>query len=110
MNMGSYSYSSLSKIESKKISSLSALLKIIAEESRLKLLRIIKQEEHCVCEIMNHTDLSQSLISHHLKDLKDIGIVKDEKRGLKVYYSLTEKGKNITDLIFNTLKKEVATV
>ena len=49
---------------------------------------------------MEHVDLSQSLISHHLGDLKDIEVVTDAKRGLYVYYSLTEKGKKITDLLF----------
>jgi len=50
---------------------------------------------------MKHVNLSQSLISHHLKDLKDAGIVADEKRGLYVYYSLTEQGKSITNALFN---------
>lgn len=61
---------------------------------------ILRQGEHCVCKIMEHVDLSQSLISHHLKDLKDAGIVTDKKRGLYVYYSLTEQGKNITNVLF----------
>jgi DNA-binding transcriptional ArsR family regulator len=49
---------------------------------------------------MEHVDMSQSLISHHLKDLKDAGLVTDEKRGLRVYYWLTDKGRKITNLIF----------
>ena len=44
---------------------------------------------------MEHINLSQSLISHHLKDLKDAGVVMDKKRGLRVYYSLTAKGEHI---------------
>jgi len=51
--------------------------------------------------------MSQSLISHHLKDLKDAGVVMDEKRGLRVYYWLTDKGKHITNLLFQIPKKEV---
>ena len=49
---------------------------------------------------MDHVGLSQSLISHHLKDLKEISLIVDEKKGLRVYYSLTEKGKRIINLIF----------
>ena len=108
MNMSSYSCCSPSSSESKQVVSLSGFLKIVSEESRLKLLCILRQGEHCVCEIMEHVDLSQSLISHHLKDLKEAGIVKDEKRGLRVYYSLTEKGKHITNLLFDITKKEVS--
>jgi DNA-binding transcriptional ArsR family regulator len=47
-----------------------------------------------------HVKLSQSLISHHLKDLKEAGIVSDEKKGLKAYYSLTKKGEKIINTLF----------
>jgi ArsR family transcriptional regulator len=106
MNMNSYSCCTPSSSESKHVASLASLLKIISEENRLRILCIIRQGKHCVCEIMEHVDLSQSLISHHLKDLKDAGIVTDEKQGLRVYYSLTDKGKYITNLIFSIPKKE----
>ena len=76
-------------------------MKLVSEESRLKILCILRQGEHCVCELIEHVHLSQSLISHHLKDLKDAGVVIDERRKLRVYYSLTEKGKHVTDLLFN---------
>jgi len=107
MNMGSYSCCSPSSAESKQVSSLSSLLKIISEESRLRLLCILRQGEHCVCEMMEHVNMSQSLISHHLKDLKDAGVVTDEKRGLRVYYSLTKKGKHVTNLLFSIPQKGV---
>jgi ArsR family transcriptional regulator len=101
MNMSSYNCCAFNTQEAGQVASLSTLMKIVSEESRLKLLCILRQKEHCVCELMEHVDLSQSLISHHLRDLKDAGVVTDEKRGLRVYYSLTKKGKRITDLIFN---------
>jgi ArsR family transcriptional regulator len=100
MNMSSYSCCTSSTSESKQVASLASLLKIVSEGSRLKILCILRQGEHCVCEIMEHVDLSQSLISHHLQNLKEIGVIKDEKRGLYVFYSLTPKGKNITNLLF----------
>lgn len=100
MNMGSYNCCALKSLESKQIVSLSSLLKIVSEESRLKLLCILRSGKHCVCEIMEHVDLSQSLISHHLKDLKEAGIVDDEKKGLRVYYSLTKKGEKIINSLF----------
>jgi ArsR family transcriptional regulator len=100
MNMDSYKCCTSSTVEGKKVDSLVSILKIVAEPNRLKLLCILQKGEHCVCEIMKHVDLSQSLISHHLKDLKGALVVKDEKRGLYVYYSLTEEGKRIADLLF----------
>lgn len=100
MNMASYKCCSTVTTEGKKVGSLVSILKIVAEPNRLKILCILQKGEHCVCEIMQHVDLSQSLISHHLKDLKDAGVVDDEKRGLYVYYSLTKEGKRITNLLF----------
>lgn len=87
---------------------MSTLLEMISEESRLNLLCILRQGEHCVCELMEHVGLSQSLISHHLRDLKETGVVTSEKRGLRVYYSLTDKGKYITDLLFSIPRKVVS--
>lgn len=99
--MDSYSCCIPSSKESKKVSNLSALLKIVSEESRLRLLCILRCGEHCVCEMIGHDNLSQSLVSHHLRDLKDAGIVTYKKQGLRVYYELTAKGKRITDVLLN---------
>lgn len=105
--MGSYSCCSQSSRELREVASLSSLLRLVSEKSRLKLLCILRRGEHCVCELMEHVEMSQSLISHHLKDLKDAGIVTDNKQGLRVYYSLTDKGKHITNLLFSISKKGV---
>jgi ArsR family transcriptional regulator len=106
MNMGSYNCCTSNKKEERDVSQLSPLLKLVAEESRLKLLCVLRQGKHCVCELIEHGNMSQSLISHHLKDLKDTGLIKDEKRGQWVYYSLTAMGKRTTDLLFRINRKE----
>ena len=85
---------------SKEVGELSTFLKLISDNSRLQILCILQKNEHCVCELMEETKLSQSLVSHHLKDLKDAGLVTDRKDSKWVYYSLTSKGKMITNLIF----------
>lgn len=100
MNMSSYVCCENDSQEITKVDSLSHLLKIVGEPSRLKILCMLRQNEHCVCELIDHIKLSQSLISHHLQDLKESGIVVDEKRGSFVYYALTLKGRKTTDLIF----------
>jgi len=100
MNMSSYGCCSTFTKESKQVASLSSLLKLVSEESRLRLLCVLQKGEHCVREMMEHVGFSQSLISHHLKDLKDAGIVEDKKKGLRVYYSLTKKGEHIINLLF----------
>lgn len=100
MNMNSYDCCSKKSSKSKKVGELSFLLKIVSENSRLQILCILQKDEHCVCELIKETKLSQSLISHHLKDLKDANLVSDRKDGKWVHYSLTDEGKRITNLLF----------
>ena len=60
--------------------------------------------EKCVSEIVLETKCSQSLVSHQLKVLRDIDVVKARKNGLRVYYSL--KDGHIKEIL-NTLKEHV---
>ena len=60
--------------------------------------------ERCVSEIVEETKCSQSLVSHQLKVLKDLDVVKARKEGLRVYYSL--KDGHIKELL-NLLKEHV---
>jgi len=101
MNMGSYSCCSPSNAEFAKVGTLSSLLKLVAEPSRLKILCILRQGEHCVCEFEDHVGLSQSLLSHHLADLRDAGLIVGEKKGLNVHYSLTPEGVLVGGQIFS---------
>ena len=66
-------------------------LKIISEENRMRILCILKSGPKCVCEIWPNLDLSQNLTSHHLSVLKEFGLVKSKKQGLKVFYELNDK-------------------
>lgn len=100
MNMYSYDCCKTEKINYQDVSLLSSLLKLVGDDSRLKILCILRQGEHCVCEIIQHLGLSQTLVSHRLKDLKDFGLVSDRKDSKWSYYSLTDKGKEITELVF----------
>lgn len=64
-------------------------LKIMAEENRLKILCILLNHgEKCVCEIWQYLALPQNLTSHHLKVLKDFGLLTSRKEGLNVLYSI----------------------
>ena len=103
MNMNSYSCCQRGSKEDKSLKELIPILKVVAEESRIKILCILKQGKHCVCELTEHLPLSQSLISHHLRDLKDADIVTNKKHGLRVYYSLTNKGEQLTDSLFKLI-------
>lgn len=65
-------------------------IKAIGDPTRLRILNYLKQE-CCVGELWKKLNLSQNLTSHHLKVLKESGLVIPEKRGLKVVYKLDKK-------------------
>ncbi|MCX6723233.1 MAG: metalloregulator ArsR/SmtB family transcription factor [Candidatus Staskawiczbacteria bacterium] len=66
-------------------------LKIVSEENRVRILCMLKDGPKCVCEIWPNLDLPQNLTSHHLGVLKEAGLVKSNKQGLKVFYELNDK-------------------
>ncbi len=69
-----------------------AAFKALADPTRLRVLHILAGGEHCVCEIQNHFEaIPQNLLSHHLRVLKEAGLVSAEKRGRWVYYHLNRQ-------------------
>lgn len=70
------------------ISVSSRFFKALADETRLKVLKLLRIREMCVCEIMVALDLTQPTASHHLGILENIGLVKGRKRGKWVFYSI----------------------
>ena len=62
--------------------------KALADETRLRILGLLKVREMCVCEVMVALDLTQPTASHHLGLLENAGLVKDRKEGKWVFYSL----------------------
>jgi ArsR family transcriptional regulator, arsenate/arsenite/antimonite-responsive transcriptional repressor len=66
------------------------LLSALADPTRLGIVTMLSglDEPLCVCDIVTQFDLGQPTISHHLKVLREAGLVGCEKRGLWVYYWL----------------------
>ncbi len=100
MNMRSYECCSATKSSTPISNNLLSLIKLLSVSNRLELLNILRSGEHCVCQFSDHIEVSQSLISHHLRALKDFGLVSDRKDSKWSYYSLTPKGIEIASNIF----------
>ncbi|OZD17780.1 transcriptional regulator [Rhodococcus sp. 06-156-3C] len=68
---------------------LARMFKALGDPVRLRLLSLVASHdggEACVCDISPHFDLSQPTISHHLKVLRECGLLDCERRGTWVYY------------------------
>ncbi len=66
-----------------------AVFRALGDETRLRLLELLRGGEQCVCDLTAELDVSQSLLSFHLKTLKEVGLVSDRREGRWVYYSLS---------------------
>lgn len=69
---------------------LTQLFKILSDESRLRILMLLKYEPLCVCELCGILDLPQPKISKSLAKLRDLNLVDDQRRDKFVFYSLKE--------------------
>ena len=67
------------------------VLKLLGDKTRLTIVGILKQRECCVCEFLEVFDTSQPSISQHLRKLKDAGLIKEDRRGQWIYYSLNSQ-------------------
>jgi ArsR family transcriptional regulator len=67
---------------------LAAVAKALGDPVRLQLVDVLRKHagKVCVCELVPLFNLSQPTVSHHLKILRDAGIVDSERRGLWAYY------------------------
>jgi ArsR family transcriptional regulator len=66
---------------------LARLMKALADPVRIRLMSLIAAvDEACVCDLMPPFDVSQPTISHHLRVLREAGLVDCERRGTWVYY------------------------
>lgn len=64
------------------------LFKVLADETRLRILHSLFEKPKCVTEIMKELDLAQSHVSHHLKILKTAGVVEFWREGHRICYAL----------------------
>ena len=66
------------------------ILKALADETRLKIVKFLLDGEKCVCEIFPHVKRTQSTVSIQLGKLEDDGILKSRRDGKKIFYSLSD--------------------
>ena len=68
--------------------STTAALKALAEPLRWRIVELLAAEELCVCHLVEALGVPQSLVSHHLRVLRDLGLVSTERFRYWTYYRL----------------------
>lgn len=76
-------------------------LRALADPTRLRMLDLLAQRPVplCVCEITEQFELRQPTISHHIRLLREVGLVEGEKRGVWSYYWATDEGRRSLALV-----------
>lgn len=79
------------KIQLPAVGELSNLFKVLADETRLKIVYILQGQELCVGHIAGLLDSTASNVSHHLRLLRSARLVRRRRQGKMVYYTLDDE-------------------
>ena len=69
---------------------LADFFKILSDSTRVKIVSILEANELCVCDICNVLNMTKSAVSHQLKNLREMNLVKCRKVGKEVWYALAD--------------------
>jgi ArsR family transcriptional regulator, arsenate/arsenite/antimonite-responsive transcriptional repressor len=76
--------------ESVDLQKASQLLKLLGDKTRLTIMKLLESHDCCVCEFVEIFKMSQPAISQHLRKLRDLELVKEERRGQWIFYSINQ--------------------
>lgn len=64
--------------------------KVLSDSTRIKIVNLLDESELCVCDIAYILNMTKSAVSHQLKNLKDMKLVKSRRHGREIFYSLKD--------------------
>ncbi|AXI28716.1 transcriptional regulator [Priestia megaterium] len=67
------------------------ILKLLGDKTRLSMMKLLQNNECCVCELVEIYKTSQPSISQNLRKLKDIELVREKRKGQWIFYSLNKE-------------------
>ena len=89
-------------ISEEMINAMAESFKALADPTRLKILAMLFTGELCVGDIADHFEVSQSAVSHQLRLLRSLDIVRYRKEGREVYYTLADD--HVRDILMRTFE------
>lgn len=70
---------------------MSDFYKAFSDSTRIKIINLLKDNSLCVCDISSILNLTKSTVSHQLRNLRELNLIKYEKKGKEVWYSLADE-------------------
>lgn len=94
------------RLEEKDAEAWAGIFKALSHPVRLQMLDLISQGagEACACDIERHFDLSQPTISHHLKVMRDAGLISSEARGVWVHHRINSTVLTALSAVINSMR------
>jgi DNA-binding transcriptional ArsR family regulator len=84
-------------ISEKETEKLALTFKIMGDPTRLNIILALRSDEMCVCDIAAFLGLSESAVSHQLRRLRELALVRSRREGQILYYTLDDK--HVLDLV-----------
>jgi DNA-binding transcriptional ArsR family regulator len=85
-------------LELEKAQRMAEFFSLLGDANRLRILSLLAQQELCVCDLADELSMSESAVSHQLKTLRALRLVKYQKQGRRVFYRLTDH--HVLDLYY----------
>ena len=80
--------------------------KVLADSTRIKIVNLLEKNELCVCDIASILNMTKSAVSHQLKNLKEMNLIKSKKVGKEVWYTLADEHvSQVFDISLNHIKE-----
>ncbi len=87
----------LEAIAEQEVEPLAQVFKALADPTRIRIVTALRSQEMCVCDLAAFLGVSESGVSHQMRRLKDLNLVKSRREGQVLYYSLDDH--HVCDLI-----------
>ncbi|ARR10793.1 MULTISPECIES: ArsR/SmtB family transcription factor [Paenibacillus] len=88
------------------VTEMSDHFKLLGDKTRLIMMALLQGREWCVCEFVELFNISQPAVSQHIRKLKAAQLVKEQRRGQWVYYSLNTSDKPHIEAILSSVPKK----
>jgi ArsR family transcriptional regulator, lead/cadmium/zinc/bismuth-responsive transcriptional repressor len=86
---------------------LSQMFKVLADPSRLRILFALERLEMCVCDLAALLEITESAVSHQLRFLRNVNLVKNRREGTVLYYRLVDDHvKILTDIALTHIREK----
>ncbi len=84
------------------------VFKALADPTRLRIVRLLRQGELCVCELMFVLEMEQSRVSHHMRILREAGLAEDRREGRWIIYRVPDGARALLEgLIAGALRDRI---